>query len=1283
MAVPISDIGGEPDAIRSREEFGEALTDLRRRALLGVRQAAKLADIPAATVSDYLRGNTIPQPGGLAAFKRLLGVLGVPEENIPRWCELAERLRTRPGPRPGRDDGPYRGLAPFSVEDAGWFFGRDAVSEQILDRLEHRAVDGGPPLFVLGSSGAGKSSVIQAGVMAAIRTNEFDVRSGRRWRTKLMSPGVAPRANLTACLEDLPAGDAQNDAGQGFVLVVDQYEELFTTDVAEAERRWFIETVTDLAGSMWDGYVHVLVILVMRADFFQRASDYPLLAEAMSEGPVVVGAMSTQELSEVVTGPADKGEVKIQHGLLEVLLGEVTRTTSPDESDAGALPLLSHALRMTWEGRERNQLTVKAYNATGGIRKAVAQTAEQVFIELGSDERALARNIFLRLVHTDDGVPDTRRRVTLNELADFDESRTTRAVLDRFVRGRLLTVSEDGVQITHEALLSAWPRLETWLNKDREGHTLHRRLAAAARVWTNSGESSDHLYRGSVLESVRDLGTRMAGRITLNTLERGFLNASIDYERQQQSLLRRRVRIRRTLWATAALVVVVLSATVTYAVTQTVANDRERVVTQSRDLAVQADRFRRSDVSLAAQLALVAYEISPTPQARASVLDAAAEPLATRMVGPLSVLQAVAVSPTGRYVATAGARGEIRTWDVTNRGRPTAVGRPLQVGAGTLFALTYSPRGDLLLAGGADGKVRVWRTGGDTGMSPAKGILTGMQNTVYAIAFDPSGRFVAVGSADNTVRLFDLADPDRPVAVGEPLTGFTGYVQSVAFSQDGRLLAGGSADRTVRLWDVADMTRPVVQATLPAASGRVYATAFSTDGRTLAVGDSEKAVTLWNVSDPARPAPVGAPFTEATGRINTLAFAPDNELVAIGSSDSSVRIWNRSTGRVVTVLPHPGPVTDVEFLDGGRRLVTVAADGVTRLWLVPGQRIGDRAKSVFSLSYAKPGELLAVSSGQAANSVELWETTDHFQVRRRGQEITATGNAGAFVGSVALSPDGRTLASGTDDGTVELFDVTNPAAPNSRGAPLRVGSTIIQSVVFSQDSTLLAAAGDDMTVGLWDVSSGSPKEIGVLSGATNSVFSLAFSGDGRLLAAGSLDGKVWLWDLSETEPRLLPPLGGFSSYVHTVAFSPHGRILAAGSADKTVQMWDLRDPAKPASTGTPLVGPTNYVYSVAFSPDGQVLAAGSSDRTVWLWNVATPAKPNWLATLSAAKDTVFVVAFSHDGHTLAAGTAERAVRLWWTDPNDAAAMICATVGDRISREEWAHYVPERPYAPPC
>ena len=1303
----------DPRRISTQPDFGRELTRARQRAGLTVREVARAVGIPASTAGDYFAGRHLPPPSQPGLLPRILRVCGETDpDRLSEWMRTLNRIRRGPGRRQAATAAPYRGLASFQPEDAPWFFGRDDLTARLVG-LATAVPTPGVPLTVVGPSGSGKSSLLRAGLIPSMP--DWPPR-----KLALFTPGATPLRELARQLAALdPARDPagldpadpavladtsrveaalRSDPGEAprlapglipdgsdprLLIVVDQFEEIFTACRDEAEQQRFITAICALSGP-------AVVVAALRADFYDRALRYPELARALQEQQVVVVPMTRHEVRSAIVEPARLARLTVEDGLVELLLRDLA-PHAPEGGppgaahEAGALPLLSHALLTTWYRSHGGRLTVADYQASGGIRHAIARTADQVYEALGEGQRDIARRLFLRLVYVADDAPETRSSVPLAELRDWPgEATPPGEVLSRFVAERLITVDAETAQITHEALLTAWPLLRTWIDANREGLRVRRRLSDAARAWDEAGRDPAALLRGGQLALARDWAADPVNRDGLGTLTGAFVNAGIAAERAQQAADRNRaLRLRRLVAALTVLVLVTVGlAGYAFQQRQAATRARDNATTarntaQSREVAVEADQVRGQSAGLAAQLSLAAYRIAPTADARASLLESSGSPAESRLIDSAGVVQAVSLSPGHRLLAVAGADGTLRLWNVARPGHPVPAGAPLLAAnrQEPLYAVAFSPDGSLLAAAGAGRTVMLWdmRAPG----RPARvARLTGPANTVYSLAFSSRGALLAAGSADHTVRLWNVADPADPKAVGTPLTGPGSYVQSVAFSPDAAVLAAGSADKTVRLWNVSVPAHPrTLGQPLTGPAQQVNSVAFSPDGRTLAAGSQDHKVWLWNVTTPARPAREGT-LTGATDWVNAVAFSPDGRSLAAGSSDGRALVWDLDTRTVTAELPQPQPVTSLAW-DSDSRLVAGDADGQVRTWVVP-TPVLRAGGAVNSVAYSSDGRLLAVGGPD----LQLWDPVTRAQLAA----TAVPGPAGTIVNAVAFLAGGTTLAAGYSDGDLQLWKVAHGRSLARLSRPVRASAKgLVEFTAFSPRGRLLATSGDDGTVRLWSVTDPAhPRLVVTLHDSGTYVFSVAFSPDGRTLAAASADDLTRLWNVSQPghAARIGAPLAGPSSYAISVAFSPGGRILAVGSADKTVRLWNVTDLARPSLVAS-LTGPAGYVYSVSFSPGGRTLAAGVTDGTVWLWQVTVPARPSLVASLTGPAHAVYSVAFAPGGATLAAGSADGTVRLWATMTRAAASEVCATAGQPLTRSEWSIFLPGRRYAPPC
>lgn len=1213
---------------------------------------------------------------------------------------------------------PYRGLERFEVTDTDYFFGRQQSSDKLLTALAARLSDAGL-LAVLGPSGSGKSSLLRAGLLPALRNGKLAVAGSHSWPALILTPGEHPLLALASAVSAVahrPRNEIHSSltvdptsmvpilhqalqqhlgraaaGGARVVLVVDQFEELFTACRDEAERKAFIHALRVAGNPTKLGTVApALVVFGVRTDFYEQCSKHQDLIPAL-ERPMVLRAMTDAELREAIENPAAVAGLALQPGLVDLLLHDLRTGDATDSGSGGGLPLLSYALRATWQRRQARLLTMAGYQATGGIWGVVAQRANRIYeelgVQLGPAGQQAARQLLLSLVRVGDGATDTRRRVNLTDLTrdrPADEAAAITAARDAFAhpRARLIKLDGDSAEITHEALVRAWPMLHQWIDQDRGRLLIHQRLTEATEIWARADRKrkQDALYRGSLLADAR-VATDDPVR-PLNPRERAFIDAS---RRAQQ----RRTRRLQLLVAVMAILLVAAATGFVAAVSNAQLATERKQEARSQQLAAQAQQFAEVNPEASIQLALAAWHTAHTPAARGAVLSAQRRPYvhtisaAKDSNGSPVFASTVATNRNGSLVARADQDGVVRVF--FNRAKPTKLAAELRGEIGPIQAVAFSPQNNALAAGGDDGRIHVWPD--PLNQSATRKVLgghgRGHKGRVWTVAFNRDGSILASGGADGTVRRWSVSTGQE---IGPPLRARQGAVFSVAFQNcsDSRIctrLASAGDDGTVYLWNQVTGARMGTLAEKGDRRDPVYSVAFSPDGSTLAAGGYDQTVRMW---DPSTGVRLGI-IDDHNLFITQVAFANDGqgcapkddtrgrsegECVLATINQESVRVWTiKRQATAVTVTPRARLESQkyfplgASFRDNSNHLAILNGDGSIGMWNLRRPAIS-MVGAVNSVAFAPDGEARMSVDGRGS-----------IQQHSDGFDATLNGGVRNYV-NVVYSPTGDRYAIAGDSKLVQVSE-TGTLGGNSN---FPASDTVVNAIAFGADDESIFTGDINGVITQWDDQFPNdgikPESVRQFTTHDKSpIHAMALSNDRRMLATGSENGIVQLWN-TKTGQQIGKLLTGHRGAVYAVAFNCNNTILATGGHDNTVRLWDTKTGQQ---IGEPLTGHTGRVSSVAFNAEG-TLASGSHDRTARLWKATDPKNPRtytaW-ATLTGHSDKVNVVAFRPGTNELYTGSDDRTAQAWDLDFHNVEKDLCeAWSSDVNDRQTLSQLVPE-------
>jgi WD40 repeat protein/DNA-binding CsgD family transcriptional regulator len=1140
-----------------------------------------------------------------------------------------------PAPQPVN---PYKGLRAFETADSRDFFGREVFLKKLLDRLaadssrthsQEVGRNGDRFLAIVGPSGSGKSSLVNAGLIPALWGGAIE--GSERWFVVEMVPGARPLDELEVTLLRVAANQAGNIRDQlerdrngllraanlilprdnsELLLVIDQFEELFTLVTDETSRTWFLNLLTAAAS---DINSRVRIIITLRADFYDRPLYYPEFGELVRNHIETVLPLSAEELEQAIMRPSEQVGVAFEPGLVATFIDDVLY-------QPGALPLLQYALTELFEDRDGRTLTHAAYEAIGGAAGALARRAEELYYEQESEGREAIRQMFLRLVALDGDTntsPATRQRAPRSELISLIQNKDLMdELIDAYAAFRLLTLDHDPnsrrptVEIAHEALLGEWGRLHGWLDESRDDLRMRRQLVRAADEWRQADQDPSFALRGTRLEQFESWSRTT--QLALTQGEHDYLKTSTELRDERQSLesarqareakLEQRTRrVLQALVAVFALATVISAGLLFFAI-----NQRQTALdsaAEAQNIALVAGSqaaLANQDTDTALAFAWQAVALNP-----ASALAQAQLSEAAYALGTVRILKG---------------NKDITTW------------------------IAISPDDKTLVAGVDDGSVILWELATGQILWQQQVLTQSGERWVQDVTFSPDGQVVAA-AYDDRIMFWQAA-------TGQLIRQIDSVVsrQKITFNPTGNQFATTGSEEHSRLviWDFAtgEVLREFERGSL------IEDLLYTADGSTILIASRSGVLTLLD----AQTGGIIRQFQEylgtSEGRLRYVTLSPDGTKVIAASLANFLPVWDFETGELLDNYSYSGVLASAFHPQNGTLLIgdfSVLRTIDPQTGAVLRSNAG-HSRGILNLAITSDGSR-AVTAG-ADESVRVWDLQGGHIVRRfTGPQVS--------LGEVSLSPDGQTLLVGSSDGTVTLFDIET-------GEEIRrlVDDQPITAVRFSPDGrkaligTGYGGAGkvESGHIILWDVETG--EEIRRFEGQPYGVEAVAFSPDGRSAVSAGEGAMAILWDV-ETGAEIrrfddywVDSPWSVESY-WDVEFSPDGKRIFASHTSQVFDThssgpiigWDVESGAEVQQ----LFGHSRVARSIVFSKDGQRLVSGGTDSQVILWDTSTGNILRRFATHTGGSGQI---QFSPDGTLVLSGSLGGISSLWRVDTGE-------------------------------
>jgi WD40 repeat protein/uncharacterized caspase-like protein/energy-coupling factor transporter ATP-binding protein EcfA2 len=1112
---------------------------------------------------------------------------------------------------------PYKGLEAFTPQDKDSFFGRDTLTQEIIKQLETTAF-----LPVVGASGSGKSSLVQAGVIPRLLQEGIfapEDNLSKPCQVWILRPGEHPIQELAVTLssdrhspdylegilhlgvESFVTWLRQQTQAMG-VLVIDQFEELFTL-TSNVHRDRFLALIFGALQYAGDRFK---VIITLRNDFMASCLEIPELGEKVKQAPIFIPSYLTEsEYRQIITAPATRVGLSVQSELVDVLVEEVL-------VEKGALPLLEFTLEQLWENRDRGSLSLKMYREKiGGIKKVLQDRADLVYQGLTEPQQECAEWIFTQLVSLGEGQEDTRRRRNLSELvipkysqelinATLDILRESRLIVMSNQDGDLITNrqaeskpkgkeetlqplqlslnSEVTVEIAHEILIRNWQQLRWWLDENREQIRLRERIEEKAAEWKVNQQKTDYLLRGAALAQAEEFYIKYADELSVKSQE--FIAGCIE-ERDRQKRREKRQLVQARI-VTGIIGILGLGAvglgTITY---------QQAQKTQIEALNSQAESFLKSNQQLEALMAATQagrllsqkniYDNSLKMETVIRLNYILSQVTERNRINHDTPIKKISFSLDGKTIAAAS--NEEERWE-QNEGKIT-----LWKTDGTKItslpgdSVSFSPDGKMITAASNEGEITLRKTDG------AK--ITSLLGD--SVSFSPDGTMIA------TISRKDILSREEDIITfwkfdGTKVNKVNTYYfngDSVIFSPDGKSIAvinnsnsyvNNGYQGVVELWNLDLASKKILQGH----KSEVNTISFSPNRKHLASAGNDGTVKLWDLDGKEI-----RTLSQHKDNVLSVSFHPNGNIIASASYDGEIQLRNIDGTEIETINAHAGAINNISFSPEGDTLVSASDDATIKFWNINNDNatVSKKLKteSVRGVSFSPDSNVMVISKGSGA--VELWKRDGTFlnvlnKPDRDSPEVLVTNYNNSEI-----------IVIGYENGIIELRE-KNGALKQRFNVAISSGKIEVLNFYLKSNDRILIAVSQDKNITLRELNK---FEIKTLKGHSETVRDIKFSPDGKTVVSAGDDKNIKLWRLDGSE---IATFRGHNGIIRSVNFSPDGKTVVSAGDDKNIKLWRL-DGSEIAT----FRGHNGIIRSVNFSPDGKTLASLSWDNTVILWNI--------------------------------------------------------------------------------